>query len=143
MTEGVEHSAGGVVVRRMDAAWHVLLIKDPYGNWGLPKGHIEGEERPLEAAVREVTEETGLTPDAVGPELDTIEWVFRRKGQSIQKYCTFYLMRSGQGDPEPQLDEGITECRWLPADAAAVQIVYENTRMVVENVPQALEALDW
>ena len=42
------------MVRRDGDHWMVLLIKDPYGNWGLPKGHIEGEESLLEAAVREV-----------------------------------------------------------------------------------------
>ena len=35
-------------------------IKDPYKNWGLPKGHLEAGETPREAATREVREETGL-----------------------------------------------------------------------------------
>ena len=54
-----EWSAGGVVLRRIRGVLHALLIKDPYGNWGLPKGHLEGTEGPQQAGLREVEEETG------------------------------------------------------------------------------------
>ena len=55
-----ETSAGGVVFRLDGREPLVLLIRDSYQNWGFPKGHVERGERPEEAAVREVSEETGL-----------------------------------------------------------------------------------
>ena len=48
----VEHCAGGVVFRELEGRTYVLLIRDPYKNWGLPKGHIESGEGAREAAER-------------------------------------------------------------------------------------------
>lgn len=134
-----ELSAGGVVVRCLDGVRHVLLIRDPYGHWGLPKGHLERDEDPATAALREVREETGLESLELGSSLGTIDWYFRRGDALVHKYCTFYLMRSRDGDPSPQTTEGITECRWLPLDEAMRQISYENTKSVLREVARVLE----
>ena len=47
-----EVSAGGIVFRRFGAEARFLLIKDSYRHWGFPKGHLEEEETPAEAALR-------------------------------------------------------------------------------------------
>lgn len=127
----VERSAGGVVVRRVDDVLNALVIRDPYGNWGLPKGHLEDGEGPGEAALREVGEETGLGDLSLGPELATIDWYFRSGGKLIHKFCAFYLMASADGDPVPEAAEGITECLWLPLEDAEARITYDNAREVV------------
>ena len=140
----VETSAGGVVVRRAESDWEVLVIRDPYGNWGLPKGHVEGQETLEEAARREVEEETGVIPGAMGPLVERIDWFFRKDGVLIHKYCSFYLMRSdGVEEPRPQEDEGITEVRWLTFSEAESRIVYENTRAVVKRSASLLGELGW
>ena len=141
--QSIERSAGGVVVRSQAGVWHALLIRDPYGNWSLPKGHIEGGESLREAAAREVAEETGLAPDEVGPKIDTVDWTFRTGRGTVHKYCTFYLMRSRFGNAVPQLDEGISECRWLPVPDAADRIVYENTRSVVLRAHDKIAEAGW
>ena len=126
-----EWSAGGVVLRRVRGVLHALLIKDPYGNWGLPKGHLEGAENPQEAGLREVEEETGLVDLCLGPKLRTIDWYFRLRGKLIHKHCTFFLMTSCVGDPVPQEAEGITDCVWLPLIEAIDTVGYENAREVL------------
>ncbi|MGQ0836456.1 MAG: NUDIX domain-containing protein [Gammaproteobacteria bacterium] len=50
-------SAGVVVVRRAPSGWCFLLLR-AYRNWDFPKGLVETGEQPLDAARREVTEET-------------------------------------------------------------------------------------
>lgn len=120
-----------MVVRRIGGVLHALLIKDPYGNWGLPKGHLEGSESPQEAGIREVMEETGLDDIALGPKLRTIDWYFRLKGRLIHKHCAFFLMTSRSGDPVPQESEGITDCMWLPLLEAIEAVGYQNAREVL------------
>jgi 8-oxo-dGTP pyrophosphatase MutT (NUDIX family) len=50
-------SAGVVVVRNLNGTWLFLLLR-AYRNWDFPKGLVESGEEPLDAAIREVQEET-------------------------------------------------------------------------------------
>jgi len=53
-------SAGVVLVRAERGVWQYLLLR-AYQYWDFPKGRTEAGETPLEAARREVAEETGIT----------------------------------------------------------------------------------
>ncbi|HCR03681.1 MAG TPA: NUDIX hydrolase [Gemmatimonadetes bacterium] len=135
-----ERSAGGVVVRARGGVHHVLLIRDPYQNWGLPKGHLEeGEDAPT-AAIREVREETGLNGLELGPEVGSIDWYFRRKEILVHKFCSFFLMHSAGGDPIPQVAEGITECGWFPIEEAMSRVIYQNARAMIQAARQHIAA---
>ena len=50
-------SAGVVVVRVLKGSWRYLMLR-AYRNWDFPKGIVESGEQPLQAAIREVKEET-------------------------------------------------------------------------------------
>ena len=52
-------SAGAVIVRRCDHDVRFLLLR-AYRHWDFPKGRVEPGEQPLDAAKREVEEETAL-----------------------------------------------------------------------------------
>jgi len=125
-------SAGGVVLRELEGVPHVLVIRDPYKKWGLPKGHAENGESASETALREVGEETGLTDLRLGPELVTIDWTFRAGGERIHKFATFFLMYSDEGDPVPERSEGITAAKWVPLATADRRISYQNAAAVVK-----------
>lgn len=122
-----------MVLRGGAGGVRVLLILDPYGQWALPKGHLEEGETLEEAALREVMEETGLEEVVPGRSVDTIDWRFRDGYLRVHKVCTFYLMHSPRGRVEPESEEGIRECLWLPFDAAVKRVDYANTREVVRT----------
>ena len=126
-----EKSAGGVVVRLGDGEPRFLLIRDGYGHWGFPKGHLEKGERADSAALREVMEETGLRQVRVVSPIGAIEWRFRFRGRLIQKRCEFFLMESVSGETKPQKSEGITDCRWAAITDAQDLLDYENARGVL------------
>ncbi|HET8656099.1 MAG TPA: NUDIX hydrolase [Longimicrobiaceae bacterium] len=134
----VETSAGGVIYRWRERTPYVLLIRDAYEHWGLPKGHVEDGETPDAAALREVEEETGLAELVLGPRLQTIDWFFRSGGRLIHKYCHFFLIESPGGETVPQREEGITACRWLPLADALDEISYANAREVLERAAAEL-----
>jgi len=138
----VEVSAGGVVVRLIDGVEHVLVIRDPYRKWGLPKGHAEEGESPGQTALREVREETGLTDLRLGEELVTIDWIFRASGRRIHKFTTFFLMYSELGDPVPEESEGISACQWVPLRVAHERISYDNASEVVKIAQRTVYATD-
>jgi 8-oxo-dGTP pyrophosphatase MutT (NUDIX family) len=134
----IETSAGGVIYRWRSDEPHVLLIRDAYQHWGLPKGHLEKDETPDAAAMREVQEETGLADLVLGPPLQTIDWFFRSRGRLIHKYCHFFLIEAPTGEAMPQAAEGITACIWVPLPEAVRRISYDNAREVLVGAAAVL-----
>jgi len=129
----LETSAGGIVYRVHNGNALFLLIRDSYRNWGFPKGHLESEELPAAAAMREVREETGLERLVLDGEIDTIDWYFRFRGKLVHKVCHFYLMHTDSALTTPQRAEGITACRWAPFDEASRLVSYANARDVLQR----------
>jgi 8-oxo-dGTP pyrophosphatase MutT (NUDIX family) len=135
-----EASAGGIVFRIAGGQPLFLLIRDSYGNWGFPKGHLERGERAEIAALREVMEETGLRAlTLVGP-ISTIEWWFRLHDDLIHKSCQYFLMETEAVRTKPQASEGISDCRWMTADEACDVIPYENARSVFQQARDLVTA---
>ena len=134
-----EVSAGGIVFRRIPGEpTRFLLIRDPYRNWGFPKGHLEDGETPAEAADRETCEETGLDRLILHGPIRLIDWHFRFRGRRIHKYCHFFLFESPTGSPTPQAEEGISACCWYSYPDAVSTISYENARGVLMQAGVAL-----
>lgn len=138
----LETSAGGVVYRLQDGEPYFLLIRDSYRNWGFPKGHLETDEAPDAAAVREVREETGLDTVILDGEIDTIDWFFRFRGKLVHKVCHFYLMHTDHERTTPQRAEGITACRWARFDEAEQMVSYANARDVLLRANAMIQGID-
>jgi 8-oxo-dGTP pyrophosphatase MutT (NUDIX family) len=116
MTEAVERRAARVLV--VDPAGRVLMIHgfDPHDPgstyWYTIGGGVDVGETDLDAAVREVWEETGLRigrEELVGPvHHDEVEFPF--EGRTIVQHQVFFVLATDHYQPSPQAFEG-TELR--------------------------------
>jgi len=98
---------------------------------GLPKGHLDGDESPEQAALREIAEETGVTAELIA-ELGEVSYRHERKGRTLDKTVRFYLFRYRSGDLADH-DHEIEEALWLPLDQAAERLTYAGEREMVER----------
>lgn len=78
-------------MREVKGDWHCLLLRS-FQYWDSPKGHVETGETPLQGALREVTEETGIPETA----LDFFRgYDFVETGPYAQgKVARYYLART-------------------------------------------------
>jgi 8-oxo-dGTP pyrophosphatase MutT (NUDIX family) len=98
---------------------------------GLPKGHLDGDETPEEAARREVAEETGVEAELI-EELGDVNYGYERKGREVEKVVRFYLFEYRSGDVADH-DHEIEEARWVPIRDALHELSYDGERAIVER----------
>jgi 8-oxo-dGTP pyrophosphatase MutT (NUDIX family) len=134
-----EISAGGVVVRGEEVVVIVPTRRAADGSrvLALPKGHVDPGETPLQAAAREVREETGVVAEPVH-ELGESRYWYRRDGQTIGKSVSFFLFSYLEGDTADH-DEEVEEARWIPLTEARTQLTHGAEREMVELALAYLE----
>ena len=130
-----ERSAGGVVAD----GGRVLLIKTKNLKgeevWTFPKGWIETGERPEQAALREVLEETGYEAEVVRP-LGEVTYWFMRDGQRVKKTVHWFLMRPLRRVKDP--DGEVEAAEWVPLGEAERRLRYKSDRELLARVREAL-----
>lgn len=132
MGEKLVRAAGCVVwLRRRGEVQFAIVHRPRYDDWSHPKGKLDPGETELEAARREVLEETGLQGE-VGPELPTVEYV---DNQGRPKVVHYWLLEHTSGEFE-QNDE-VDELRWCGPAEAIELLTYPHDRVLI-NQAQAL-----
>ncbi len=135
-----ELSCGFVLVRHDSDADRFLLVHQVTGSWSFPKGHIEEGETPLECAIRELLEETGITDVTPIPEVSfSEEYEFVRDGVLTKKKNTFFLgttsVLSGVASPDEVL-----ECRFVTYEEAKNLFAYENGPRILSEAIAVLKS---
>jgi len=155
-----EISAGGVVVRHKDGEWWMAAI-EPAGDGKapepgtttarakkkavlcLPKGLVDPGEKALEAALREVREETGVTTGLV-TKLADIKYVYVRSwgdGERVFKIVTFYLLRYESGcidDVSEDMRIEVAQAKWVKLDEAPKLLAYRGEKQMAKKAIEYL-----
>jgi bis(5'-nucleosidyl)-tetraphosphatase len=132
-----ERSAGAIVVHRSDSKIEYLILHYPAGHWDFPKGNVEKGESELDAAIREIGEETGLTDlKFINGFKKMIQYYYRKGDQLVKKTVTFYLAESKTKDVKISFEhQGYV---WLPIDEALAKVTYQNARNVLKEAHRFL-----
>ncbi len=102
----------------------------------LPEGIIEPGETPEQAAVREVSEETGLEAEIVAP-LTTVSYEYDEGDTVVLKRVHFFLMKHVDGEPHPR-DGEMASVHWFAADKLGDALTFDTERDVVEDARRRL-----
>ena len=125
-------AAGCVLFRRLKNTVKIAVIKKKKtGHWSLPKGKLDQGETTKEAALRELTEETGLVGEIIN-RIGLVHYQYSEAGkkQRIKKHVVFYLASFKKGKMTPGLPE-VDEVRWIGIDDALKLLDYELERQIV------------
>lgn len=103
-------AAGGLVLNNKKE----LLVIKRRGVWDLPKGKLEENESKKTAAIREVMEECGISMPKISSKSGKTYHTYQQDGMEILKITYWYLMLyDGVQKLKPQLEEDITEVKWI------------------------------
>ena len=129
----IVEAAGGLVEHK-DGRFLFIYRND---KWDLPKGKIQKKETVLYAAMREVSEETGVFDLIVSKPLPTTFHIFKSNGRYKLKSTNWFLMKTKHALPlTPQADENIQKAEWKTIDEipSLLKNAYENIKVVINAV---------
>ena len=126
--------AAGGLVEHTDGRYLFIYRND---KWDLPKGKIEKNEVIIDAAIREVIEETGVGDLMATKPLNTTYHVFNTKGKFKLKKTYWFLMKSNYDGPlVPQEEENIQAAVWRSKTdfPLSMKNAYENIKILLEEI---------
>lgn len=127
----LEHSAGAVIYRKKANHLEYLILQSIKNNdWGFPKGHLEGEETPQQAAKREVFEESGLKPKFDFNFIQKTRYLLPNKNE---KEVTFYLAEALEQSKVVMQKSEIKASKWINIDEAAAFLNKHGKMRVLKN----------
>lgn len=138
-------SAGGII---KGPGGKIVLVEQKGNSWSFPKGGIEEGETPLQAAVREIREETGITGPKLVQELGSYErysigkdGVSENKEWGLQKKTLFLFAVPTDELPHraPDPDGEITDVRFVTLAEAYDMLTHPKDKEFLKSVWHILE----
>jgi 8-oxo-dGTP diphosphatase len=131
----VIRAAGGVLWRSAadpagDEIEIALVHRPRYDDWSLPKGKLSNGETELEAAIREVREETGYSV-RVGEPLGTTRYRRFVNGIDRPKVVRWWAMEVASGEFSANAE--VDALRWVPLRAAQTILTSASDRTALRR----------
>jgi len=130
----VIEAAGGLVSKSNEPDEFLMIFRK--GKWDLPKGKIDKNEATEHAAIREIEEECGITGLKINDKLESTYHLYENKNQIIIKKSYWFKMNTSDiSTPMPQVEEGITEARWVNKNELEeiLPLSYASIRSLIIN----------
>lgn len=120
--------AGAVLWQSMeDGVVQIAVIHRPrYDDWSLPKGKVDPGESHIQAAYREVLEETGVKAH-FGPEIGTVDY----EVEGVTKEVRYWLAEAVEYRAATPNPEEVDEIQWLSINDAIAKLSNSDDREIV------------
>ena len=118
------------MVRRFHGRPFVCAVRPKPDVLALPKGHPDNGESSIEAARREVREETGLVAEPV-EKLGDVRYWYVWQGERVLKIVSFFLFRYRSGSVRDH-DHEVESAEWIPLAEAPSRLAYKGEREMAE-----------
>lgn len=139
-----DNSYGIIPVFKKDKEYSFLAVLHKTGHWAFPKGHLIGNETPLDAAKRELYEETDVT-DCIIPEGVSFEenYNFEQDGCKINKTVAYFLgfVDNQETHTPGKFKPEILESKWVSYSEALRLLTHDGTKDLLKKVNIYLETL--
>ena len=132
-TFSIVEAAGGLVQHKNGS--YLFIYRND--KWDLPKGKIQKNEDIIEAACREVREETGVTDLIVKKSLPTTFHIYKANKKYKLKKTYWFLMKSSfTGSMTPQIEENIERAVWKTKNEIPqiMENAYKNIHLVIDSI---------
>ncbi len=115
-----------------------LLLNYRRGYWDLPKGKLEKGETNLQAAIRELKEETGLEAHILEGFEQSLSYMFKDSdGELVQKTVVFFVGRASTR--QVTLSYEHLSYKWLPYKEAVQELTYPNAQQILSMAEHFVE----
>jgi bis(5'-nucleosidyl)-tetraphosphatase len=118
--------------------YSVLLLHYASGHWDFPKGNIETDETELEAATRELQEETGIETFSLIPDFRyVLDYKCTRNNMLVSKQVTLFL--ASTGERKVRISHEHIGYSWAKNNEAITQLTYKNAKNALKNANDFLK----
>ena len=124
-----EKSAGFILISDdfLTSHYCVLLLHYRSGHWDFPKGNIETNETEMQAATRELREETDITKFRLMPNFrTTLSYKYTKKSKLISKQVILFLASTKV--KKVKISNEHIGYKWTESDSSVDQLTYSNAK---------------
>lgn len=135
-------SIGIIVYRKTKKIIIYLIIKHSKGHWAFPKGHCNPGEKPIDTALRELYEETGINKtELISKKIMLKEqYIVKDNNEHILKTVQYFIAKTTQRAVKVDGNE-IVDYQWCTFDRAITLITFSEAKEILIKAHQLISTL--
>lgn len=135
-----DQSMGVIVFFRFPRSVKFLLIKHKKGHWSFPKGHADKGETKMEAALRELREETKITKIQLLKKRILLRESYKftnGKGVKILKKVNYFIAEAKNKKVKIDLNE-VVNYKWCTFGEGLKKITFNESKSILKKADRII-----